>query len=61
MELIHRFIYDEFIHQLKPGRVLLLFGARRVGKTHLLRKVTASFPAEQTLVLNGEDQQTIDA
>jgi predicted AAA+ superfamily ATPase len=61
MELIHRFIYDEFIHQLKPGRVLLLLGARRVGKTHLLRKVTASFPAEQTLVLNGEDQQTIDA
>lgn len=61
MELIHRFIYDEFIRQLKPGRVLLLLGARRVGKTHLLRKVTASFPVAETLVLNGEDQQTIDS
>jgi predicted AAA+ superfamily ATPase len=61
MELIHRFIYDEFIRQLKPGRVLLLLGARRVGKTHFLRKVTASFPVAETLVFNGEDQQTIDS
>jgi predicted AAA+ superfamily ATPase len=61
MELINRFIYDEFIRQLKPGRVLLLLGARRVGKTHFLRKVTASFPVAETLVFNGEDQQTIDS
>ncbi len=61
MELIHRFIYDEFIRQLKPRRVLLLLGARRVGKTHFLRKVTASFPVAETLVFNGEDQQTIDS
>lgn len=61
MELIHRFIYDEFIRQLKPGRVLLLLGAGRVGKTHFLRKVTASFPVAETLVFNGEDQQTIDS
>ena len=61
MELINRFIYDDFIRQLKPGRVLLLLGARRVGKTHFLRKVTASFPVAETLVFNGEDQQTIDS
>ncbi len=61
MELVQRAIYDEFIRQLKPGRVLLLLGARRVGKTHLLKKITASFPLEETLILNGEDQQTIDS
>jgi predicted AAA+ superfamily ATPase len=61
MNVIQRAIQDEFSHQLKPGRVLLLLGARRVGKTHFLKKMATSFPTEQTLVLNGEDQQTIDS
>ena len=58
--MIERAIYREFQGQIKPGRVLILLGARRVGKTHLLKQIASKLPEAQTLFLNGEDQRTID-
>lgn len=58
--MIERAIYREFQGQIKPGRVLTLLGARRVGKTHLLKQIASKLPEAQTLFLNGEDQRTID-
>lgn len=50
------------LHQLeskvKAGKALLLLGARRTGKTALLRKYLASRDPETYLFLNGEDLQT---
>lgn len=60
MEIIKRAILEDFKAQIKPGRVLILFGARRVGKSHLLKKVTEDLDKSQLLILNGEDQTTID-
>ena len=60
MKMIERAIYREFQGQIKPGRVLILLGARRVGKTHLLKQIASKLPESQTLFLNGEDQRTID-
>ena len=58
--MIERAIYREFQGQIKPGRVLILLGARRVGKTHFLKQIASKLPEAQTLFLNGEDQRTID-
>ena len=60
MELIRRVILTDFQTQIKPGKVLLLLGARRVGKTHLLKQVITNLDESLTLILNGEDQKTID-
>ncbi len=60
MEIIKRAILEDFKAQIKPGRVLILFGARRVGKSYLLKKVTEDLDKSQLLILNGEDQITID-
>ncbi len=60
MKIIERIIYKDFQKQIKPGKVLILLGARRVGKTHLLKRVISNLDARETLILNGEDQKTID-
>ena len=60
MEIIKRAILEDFKAQIKPGRVLILFGARRDGKSYLLKKVTEDLDKSQLLILNGEDQITID-
>ena len=58
MKMIERAIYREFQGQINPGRVLILLGARRVGKTHLLKQIASKLPEAQTLFLNGEDHVT---
>ena len=60
MEIINRAIFNEVKAQIKPGRVLLLLGARRVGKSHLLKQVISELNPSELLLLNGEDQTTID-
>ena len=60
MENINRAIFNEVKAQIKPSRVLLLLGARRVGKSHLLRQVISELNPSELLLLNGEDQTTID-
>jgi predicted AAA+ superfamily ATPase len=42
MKIIERIIFKDFQKQIKPGKVLILLGARRVGKTHLLKRVISN-------------------
>lgn len=58
MEKIKRTIYDRIVQRLKPNKVILLFGARRVGKTILLRQIIGQFDGK-CLLLNGEDSNTL--
>lgn len=58
MANIKRIIQNRIIQRLKPNKVILLFGARRVGKTILLRDIVANFSGK-SLILNGEDSNTL--
>jgi predicted AAA+ superfamily ATPase len=60
MDYVERAIYKDFLKHIKPGKVLILLGARRVGKTQLLKQILDQLPQDKTLMLNGEDQQTLD-
>ena len=44
--------------RLQPNKAILLFGARRVGKTILLKNIIQQFDGK-TLLLNGEDFDTL--
>jgi len=54
---IKRALYDILLKDLLPGKVNVLYGARRVGKTFLLRKICAG-AGFTFLWLNGEDEET---
>jgi len=58
MANITRIIQQRISQRLKPNKVILLFGARRVGKTILLRDIVADFSGK-SLILNGEDSNTL--
>jgi predicted AAA+ superfamily ATPase len=51
----NRAVLNRFEEKLKPNKVLILLGARRVGKTQLIKKYLDSLPSESYLQLNGED------
>ncbi|MFO7789367.1 MAG: ATP-binding protein [Bacteroidales bacterium] len=57
---IERKISDQFKKLVRPGKVLILLGARRVGKTVLLKNYLETKNKREYLFLNGEDQNTID-
>jgi hypothetical protein len=42
---------------MQPGKVMLLFGARRVGKTMLIKSIAEKFSGRK-MILNGEDTST---
>ena len=50
-----RAILTEFNSKLLPNKVLILLGARRVGKTDLIKNYLETIPKEDFLQLNGED------
>lgn len=50
-----RAIIQEFNRKLLPNKVLILLGARRVGKTELITNYLQTIPGESYLKLNGED------
>lgn len=52
---LNRAIVEEFKRKLVPNKVLILLGARRVGKTELVRNYLKDIPSESYLKLNGED------
>lgn len=54
MEAIKRLLQDSIADRLKPGKAVLVFGARRVGKTVLLKRLVQGFKGK-SLLLNGED------
>ncbi len=57
---INRAISDFFNKKVKPNKVLILLGARRVGKTSFLKNYLKDVEQSNYLLLNGEDQSTID-
>jgi predicted AAA+ superfamily ATPase len=56
--MLKRLLEDRICDKLTPNKAVLLFGARRVGKTVLMRQVMERF-AGKKLVLNGEDFDTL--
>lgn len=58
METIKRLLEDKIAERIEPGKGILIFGARRVGKTVLMRQLIKNFDGK-TMLLNGEDYDTI--
>lgn len=58
MATIRRILQEEIERRIKPNKVMLLFGARRVGKTVLLKNVVEGWQQGKTLLLNGESMNT---
>lgn len=57
MEYINRSLEVAIKKYLKPGKAVVMLGARRVGKTELLKYILSEIE-EEALVLNGEDEDT---
>lgn len=58
MEPIKRLLQDRIAERIEPNKAVLIFGARRVGKTILMRQLINGFSGK-TLSLNGEDYDTL--
>lgn len=56
--MVKRILQDRITAGISPGKAVLIFGARRVGKTVLMRKIVDSYPG-RTMMLNGEDYDTL--
>ena len=56
--MISRFIEIQILSELKPAKVVCLFGARRTGKTTLLQALKASLPDKKILLVHGQDLTT---
>ena len=52
--VIKRILQDKITERITPNKVVIIYGARRVGKTVLLRELVNSFNGKK-LLLNGED------
>jgi predicted AAA+ superfamily ATPase len=55
---INRAIKNSFINKLQANKVLILSGARRVGKTRFLKDLMKNYFKEPFLFLNGEEIST---
>lgn len=59
--MIARFIEKELLKELKPAHVVCLFGARRTGKTVLLKKIIKKLKNKKLLNLHGQNLKVRDA
>jgi len=50
-----RSVLQEFKNKVVPNKVLILLGARRVGKTQLIKRYLKELPPQSYIQLNGED------
>ena len=57
MAIIHRKLQDRIESRIQAGKVIVIAGARRTGKTVLLKEIMESFDGAY-LYLNGEDYTT---
>lgn len=55
MKTLPRVLMDSILKDLKPNKVVLLLGARRTGKTSLLKEIVQRAKFKKHLLLNGED------
>ena len=60
MEIISRTIQESLADSLQSGKVMVLVGARRIGKTVLLQQIIDQIE-EPYLLLNGEDIAVAEA
>lgn len=58
MEPVKRLLEERVRTKILPNKVVLIFGARRVGKTILLRQIIDKFEGK-VLLLNGEDLDSV--
>jgi predicted AAA+ superfamily ATPase len=58
MNEIKRDLQQKIENRLNPNKVVMLFGARRVGKTVLMNSIIRNFQGK-TLKMNGEDYDTL--
>jgi len=58
MQPINRLLQKRIELKMIPNKVVIIFGARRVGKTMLMRQLVNNFKSK-TLILNGEDYDTL--
>lgn len=58
METITRTLQHKIKERIAPNKAMLIFGARRVGKTVMMREIVRAFPGK-TMMLNGEDYDTL--
>ncbi len=58
MKTIIRNLQQRIVKNLKPNKVVMIFGARRVGKTVLMRQIAEQFNGKK-LIMNGEDYDTL--
>ncbi len=59
MLYIERSIKEKILQNFVPNKVVVLLGARRTGKTYLIRKIMEGFE-EPHLFMNGDDITTLD-
>jgi len=60
MAFIQRYLEQVILNKLKPNKVIIIAGARRVGKTELVKQLLKKID-EKPLILNGDDIDTINA
>jgi hypothetical protein len=58
MNLINRTLQKKISERIEPNKAVLIFGARRVGKTIMMRKIVDDYPGKK-MMLNGEDFDTL--
>ncbi len=54
MEPIKRILQKKIEERMAPGKAMLIYGARRVGKTFLLKEIVKRYKGK-SVILNGED------
>lgn len=57
---LERAVIEDFKKKIVANKVLILLGARRVGKTELIKNYLKEIPSESYLQLNGEDINDIN-
>ncbi len=58
--LIERTLTDNIKHSLQPGKVVIIQGARRTGKTTIVKEVIKDYPIDDLLYIDGEDVRFYD-
>ena len=58
-QYISRTVSSKLSSKVAANKVLVLYGARRVGKTELIRKYLSGKQSSDYLLLNGEDVQAL--
>ena len=58
MKSINRLLQSRIAERIEPNKAVLIFGARRVGKTILMHQLISNFEGK-TMLLNGEDDDAL--